>query len=486
MFYFFVGILLSACQGEPWELARNRAALAKSNDELASCKTYSQSEKFSADQILCGDFDSKNKECATFPETKPGCTEFLNTPSYAEVRYSCLGIATLANKCTQAVYERLWYKKAFDFKDNLLIKNLLHLIGIDLDEKWNDAILSFNPTIKIAAVAPGDTNKGFHRGVELAIEQINNSGGVLGRLIELVKYDQHAKIDESKDIAYKIINDESIVAVVGGQTSALTKPVTKIYERGGVLNFISFATNMDIINSDMKYTFRMIPDNTIIAAKTVEFCKKRNYKKMLIIAERNAYAEELGNAFYNSASDMGIKISYFKTFFSTKSDFIDIISEIGERKVDAIFFSGRARSASKFTIQLRGMNINTPIIGTDSMDDDNFIGLVGAAGEGIVVPSTYNEKSIRLPHLSFLEAYKKKYGVNPDTRGVQGYDAVKLLTDIMADIGSTIPEEIASITKLGDDWEGAAGKLVSDKKGGIKKEIFFRQLHLGEYQKIDE
>lgn len=479
-------VSLSACREDPWDLAKSRASLAKSNDELASCKMYSQSEKFYSDQKLCGDFDNQNKECATFPETKPGCLEFLNASSYAEVNYSCSEIATLANKCTKSVHERLWYRWAFDFKNNWFAKNILRMINIDLDKKWNELILDFNLKIKIAAVAPGDTEKGFHRGIELAVEQINSGGGVLGRLIELVKYDQHAKVDESKDIAYEIINDESIVAVVGGQTSALTKPVTKIYERGGVLNLITFATNMDIINSDMRYTFRMIPDNTIIAEKTVEFCKKRNYKKMIIIAERNAYAEELGNAFYNSASDMGIKIGYFKTFFPSKSDFVGIIGEIGEKKADAIFFSGRAKSASKFAIQLRGMHIDTPIVGTDSMDDYNFVELAGMAGEGVVVPSIYNEKSTSVQHINFLEAYKKKYGVNPDTRGVQGYDAVKLLTTVMTDIDSTIPEELASVSKLGEEWEGAGGKLISDKKGGIKKDIFFRKLHLGEYQRIDD
>lgn len=90
--------------------------------------------KIFSDQKLCGDFEYQNKECATFLETKPECTVFLNDPSYVKVKYLCSGIVISANKCSTLVHERLWYKWAFYFQDNVFLKNTLRWFNIDLDK----------------------------------------------------------------------------------------------------------------------------------------------------------------------------------------------------------------------------------------------------------------------------------------------------------------------------------------------------------------
>lgn len=487
VFYFLMFISLSACREDSLESTKNRAFLANANDLLASCKTYSQTENFFSDQKLCGDFEYQNKECATFLETKPECTVFLNDPSYVKVKYLCSGIVISANKCSTLVHERLWYKWAFYFQDNVFLKNTLRWFNIDLDKKWNALLADFNLKIKIAVILQGevkDVEEEF-QGIDLAVQQINTEGGVLGRMIELKKYEAN-DLNESIMVAHKIADDTSTVAVINGLNSDIARYTARIYESSGVLNLIIFATNMDVINSDMNYTFRMIPDNKYFAEKTAQFFNKQGYKKVAILSERDSYSEELSNAFYNNLLQAGIEVNYYKTFSESKVNFINIISEINEKMPDAIYYSGWIEYASNFVIKLKKMNVHLPVIGTDSLISHKFLALAGGAAEGFIAASVYNNKSTDFHNTNFLQLYKKKYGTNPTMLAAQSYDSVKLLMILMTDIDSTIPAEIASRSKSLDSWVGVSGKFQSDKKGGVKKDIFFKQVSFGEFHAIDE
>jgi len=485
IFWLLVIIVLFEYREDQSGLAKERQTVAKENDELAKCKIFVQDAKFHSDQEMCHIFIEKNDDCKTFPEQKPECPPFLSSSDYAETKYYCSQTQVKTDNCKNLVAKKLWYADLMTYKKSPFLQSAFKLIGIDIDKSWDEIISSFDLKITIAIVAPGDTKKEFYQGVNLAIENINQNGGVLGRSLKSIEYAQHANVNESKEIAYEIIHDTSIVAVIGAQTSEKTKPVTKIYERGGILNLITSATNMDIISPDMQYTFRMIPNNNSMAEKTAEFCKKNGYKKIAIVTENSNYAEELSNAFYKSGIEKGIEIGYFKNFDKRRTDFVGIIGEMSERKADVIYFSGRYAAASKFLIQLRNMGTNTPVIGTESLDAQSFISLVGSVGEGFVIPSIYNEKLSSPENAEFLEIYEKKYGVNPNALAVQGYDAVKLLVMAINELKTTIPEEVASLGHFEKDWYGAGGKLSFDKKNGIKKDIYFKKLHLGEYEIID-
>jgi len=487
-YIFFLAMLIGMYElrSDHSDLAKERQDIAKKNDELAKCKIFVQDAKFHPDQEMCHVFTEKNDNCKTFPEQKPECSSFLNASDYAETKYYCSQIQVKSDDCRSLVAEKLWYADLMVYKKSPFLQSAFKLIGIDLDRSWDEIIVSLDLKVTIVIVAPGDTKKEFYQGVNLAIEHINQNGGVLGRSLESIEYSQHvADINESKEMAYEIIRNTSIVAVIGAQSSEKTKPVTKIYERGGIFNLITSATNMDIINSDMQYTFRMIPNNIDMAEQTANFCKKNNYKKIAIVSENSAYAEELSGAFHKSVIDQKLEVNYFKNFDKRKRDFVAIITEMTDRKSDVIYFSGRYAAASRFVIQLRNMGIQTPVIGTESLDASNFIGLVGASGEGIMIPSIYNEKINSPEHTEFSISYNEKYGVKPNALAVQGYDSIKLLVMAMNELKTTIPEEIASIGHLDKIWQGAGGELTFDKENGIKKDIYFKKLHLGEYEIID-
>ena len=479
-------VLLLNYRSDQSEFAQNRLIFAKEADQLAECKIFSQDEQFYPKQEICRVFNDKDNDCKTFSDQKPECALFLAASNYAENKYNCSMMQKKSDDCDTLVKGKLWYGWALNYRENTFFKAIFNLLGIDAYTTWSELIKSFDLKINVAIVAPGDTKKEFFQGVDLAVEDINSDGGVLGRSLAVIKYDKHVTVDGSKEIAEDIIKNSSIMAVISAQTSEKTKPVTKIYERGAVFNIITSATNMDIINADMRFTFRMIPNNASMADKTVEFLKKRNYKKIAIVSERSAYAEELSNSIYNAAVERHITVSYLKNFFPAKKDFADIITELSEKKIDVIYFSGRYRSASKFLIQFRNMGITTPVIGTESLDAENFISLAGTAGEGTIIPSVYNEKLISPEHSKFSDAYKKKYGSNPNAVAVQGYDAVKLLVMGMNEMKTTIPEEVAAIGHFEKDWYGAGGKFKFNKENGVEKEIFFKVLHLGQYEIIDE
>lgn len=467
------------------KFAKERSEIARKNDDLAKCKLFAQDKDLSSEWEMCLAFMAQDDNCKSFSGKNSECESFLKKADYSEKKYFCSNMKSKSEHCSALVIEDLWYSPFLKYKNAPTMQTIFSWIDIDLNEKWFELISKWNLKIKVAVVAPGDTKKEFYQGVKIAVDEINNSGGVFGRLIETVNYPKHVDIEGSKEIAHEIVENTYLIGAISAQTSEKTKPVTKIYEKGGVFNIITSATNMDILNSDMRYSFRMIPNNVAIANSTADFMKKY-YKKVAVVTENSAYAEELSSAFYKAAIENGISISYSKNFDKRRADFSAVINELIERKPDAIYFSGRYRAASRFLTQMRNMGVDLPCMGTESLDTQNFIDLAGKAGEGIVIPSVYNEKQTSPEHNQFVQTYQKAFDINPNALAVQGYDAMKLLAMAIDTLQTTVPEELASIGHFDKDWVGTGGKLTFDKAYGVKKQIFFKKLSFGEYQIIDD
>lgn len=323
--------------------------------------------------------------------------------------------------------------------------------------------------------------------MDLAVEQINSDGGVLGRQLQIKPFVSKGAndIDLARDLTYAIARNPTITALISREGSSLTKPLTIIFEQTNLINLITSATNNNIILPNMKYNFRLIPKNSVMAAASVRFCQIIGCQRVAIIMGRDSYSQELGQAFYDEAIALGIRTAYMKTFFEDRTDFIGILNEAKDANIDAIYFSAWAKAAVQFMKQKELLELKYPIIATDSLDNSQFIDEGRGAAENTITPSIYNETLTHEKNQRFLDSYLAEYGKTPGTWSAQGYDAVYILANAIKSSGSTVPDKIGSAIRYMPQWLGAGGHYQFTYDGELtNRDIFFKRLEVGRFWTI--
>ena len=475
-------LLLSACSPSPEEQVKARIELAKFEDTMAKCRLLVLKKDFKARWEKCKAFLEKDAKCAYFPEKKDGCLRFIGTSSYNAQKLECMNSSHEEQECANLVETKIHHSWFYD---------AAKLVGLDEKNKnWIEKVQEFTSEIHLGVIWSGDNKEedkdSFLDGVKLAVEEINNQNGILGRKLAIHKeFVKRDNLDKSREIAERMRNNEKIRAVIGRQGSSLTIPFTYVYESSNIVYFAVSATNNNVIRHGMRFIFRQLPDNKAFAKALVNFCKLQKYQNLSLLYSRDSYSEELSYAFRDYAIENNLNIVFEKSFFQTQENFMDIaanIANINGLKPDAIFLATVVPTAVRVVKDLRSMGITIPLIGSDSLDGNNFAHAVGEQGNHLVVPTIYNPFSKHPENISFTRAYKHRYGNQPDTWAAQGYDVIKLLAYAMRKGGITVPASIAMSLRYMSPRPGATGMYAYDKNGNLQdKPIYFKEMQHEEF-----
>jgi len=301
---------------------------------------------------------------------------------------------------------------------------------IALDERAKRAKIADKSQEDIVIGVAWKKDGPFLQGVELAIKEINNEGGVNGRKIKIIIDERisYAKTEREKlKLVYKVANSFAsnldMVAVIGHRSSSVAIPASITYENEGIVFIAPTSTNLALTTHNFKFVFRMLPNNKKMGNQIANYCHNNGYKKMVVLNDWNAYGEELAFSFIQSAVEKpnNIQIVFHRSFFPKKTNFLEIMAELKKKEFDAIFLSnGSADVAGQIIKQSREMGLKQPFIGGDSLEylellepSDSLtpeeVKLIKVAAEGTVVPTVFNENF--LPLQKYFDQLLKENGV---------------------------------------------------------------------------
>ena len=327
----------------------------------------------------------------------------------------------------------------------------------------------------------------FVQGVKLAVEELNKTGGVLGRAVRPLFYDDRRSIARGRDIASELAKNTDVIAVIGHRYSAVAIGVSVTYEENGMVFISPGGTEQDLIREGNTFTFRNIPDQADSAKAAAEFASRNGYKKMLIIYDRETSGKRLAEIFQGNARDLGIEITDERSYSEWESDFKLLVSDIIENdKADAIFLGGILPSAARLIKELRDMGCAVPIIGSELLDSQELFSVAGKSAEGTVLFTVFDPKLTSSFTREFVKNFKLLYGVDPDTWAAQGYDAVRLLAYSVEKSGSRVPINISTTLRLLKKWEGITGSYSFKQDGNITgKSLFFKKVRNGNFEFLE-
>lgn len=341
--------------------------------------------------------------------------------------------------------------------------------------------------IVIGAVWPWKGAKGqLWEGVELAVEEINASGGVLKRKLRIVKEDDESSLAKGRLIAQQFAENPDMVAVIGHLNSYIALPAAAIYQSAGLLYLTPGAASYQLNSLGYDLTFRAIPSNRSVGTQTAEHMARQGYRRVAIYYVKDKNSRDMANYFEQRVRELGLTVVDRRSYTQGAHDFSSAIQNWKDLyQFDALFLAANMPEGADFIAQARKMGLSQPIIAGDGLDTNKLIEVAGTAAEGMLLPEFAVRDDNWPPYRHFSEIFAKKYGQPANAIAIQGYDAVHLLAQAIRQANSSIPEKIAQALHNTKNWPGATGQFTFDDKGDIPdKKIGIKAVRDGKFETV--
>jgi branched-chain amino acid transport system substrate-binding protein len=290
---------------------------------------------------------------------------------------------------------------------------------------------------------------------------INQAGGVLGRQLELVSYDDAAAPDQASGIARKLIEQDLVVAGISGSYSGATRAAAPIFQEAGIPMISAYAIHPEItVIGDKIFRVGTLADvQGRVGAELIG--NVLGVKRVAILTVDNDFGVSLTEGFKAYAEVLGLEIVLEEKYPLGETEFRPIIGKIKEANPEAIYATGYYNEAANLVNQAKEEGLTTQIIGQEGYDSPKFVELAGPASEGVIITTDLNRDSERPMTKLFLEQYKAKYGMDADMVGASAFDSVQVLAYAIKTAGSTDPNAITqAIAGLKDFEDVASGPFL--------------------------
>ncbi len=327
--------------------------------------------------------------------------------------------------------------------------------------------------IKIGVIAENSAISGIAipNAAQIAVDEINAKGGVDGRQLELVAYDDHNSAADAVRAMQRLATQDKVSAVIASYTSEVALALEPWSGRLKMPTVTPGAASDDIskrIHADydhLKYFFHgylassFLSDATCDASKDLLVDSKLHMKTAVIMSEDAAWTGPLDAEYEKCLPKVGLKVLDHIRFSPDTTDFTPIYNGIEAKKPDVII-TGISHVGVQPTVQWANQQVPIPQMGISSQaTSSTFWKDTNGATEGIMLQLIAVDSVASTPKtIPFAQAYMKKYGITPAYTGYTAYDEVYYLVDAIHRAGSTDPDKMVDALEK-TDWEGTVGRV---------------------------
>ena len=299
-----------------------------------------------------------------------------------------------------------------------------------------------------------------HKGLTLAIEELNAAGGVLGKKLELITEDNQTKPGESATAVKKLISRDKVVALIGEVASGRSLEAAPIAQAAKIPMIAPAATNPKVTQTG-NYIFRVCfidPFQGTVMAKFAQTDLKA--KKVAVLSSvSNAYSVGLAKFFKETFTANGGIIVSEKNFSEGDKDFRAQLTAVKAAGADAVFVPSYYTEAALIARQARDLGINVPFFGGDGWVADQLLEIGGEALNGCYYSTHFSPENQDLVVQAFVKKFKARWGANenPDAFAALGYDAAYVLVDAIKRAGSTEGPKLRDALAATKNFAGVTG-----------------------------
>ena len=317
-------------------------------------------------------------------------------------------------------------------------------------------------TLKIGFVVAGERVT-YPNGAEMAVTEINQRGGLLGKQVELIGHINKEAIPKvSVQIAETLIVEDKIIALIGPNRSSHAVEVGPIAQRHGIPMVTTTATNPNVTNAG-DFVFMASFTDSFQGAVMAQFAiEELNLTTAALITRKgDLYTEGISEFFALNFNELGGEIVVNEFYEGDPSDFTAQLTNVAAAQPDALFIAGFTLDVAFITQQARAIPLQnadgepTIFLGADSWDSELLYDNEDAEVEGSFFSGHFSPETDEPTARAFVDVYESIYESTPTGGVAVSYDAVKLLFEAVERAGSLDPDEIREQLAATENYIGA-------------------------------
>ena len=357
--------------------------------------------------------------------------------------------------------------------------------------KKNDPVVNEKKVIKIGAILPftgssGITGESSKNGLELALQEINNSGGINGKKIKIIYEDSQTKTDVGLSAFQKLKNVDNI-KIVFTSVSGVALAISPIANSSQIIQ-------MDIVSASPNYatpddfTFRTGVNSYLFAEKMSNILFNKEIKEVALLFVNSEYGAGYKNVFVKEYEKIGGKIKIIESFNQGEKDFRTQLVKIKDEQVSILVLISLQKETPILLKQMDELSFNMPIY-TDVYTAELSENLKTKNAENMIYIKPIVDYKENPVANKFREDYLEKHNKEPDFMSAQGYDGLRLLVEAInkcknSDDTECIKDNLYKI----ENFQGTIGKNLSfDINGEITdRSLELRTIKNGEFVLYEE
>ena len=301
--------------------------------------------------------------------------------------------------------------------------------------------------------------------LQMYVDDINKKGGVIGRPLQLVHYDDGSDASKANGFVKRLIEDDNVDVLVGGTTTGSTMSMVPLAEKANI-PFISLAGAVVIIEPVKKWVFKMPHTDRMAAEKVFEDMKKRGISKVALLSESSGFGNSGKKETEGVAAKYGITLVANESYGPKDTDMSPQLTKIRTSPgVQAVFVFGLGQGPAIVTKNYKQLGLDLPLYHAHGVASDEFIKLAGPAAEGVRLPAAgllvADKLAANDPQkavaLAYSKAYSAQWKTEVSTFGGHAYDGLMVAVDAIKRANSTDKAKVRDAIEATKGYVGTGG-----------------------------
>ena len=326
--------------------------------------------------------------------------------------------------------------------------------------------------IKIGMVNPMTGNWATYgqshlKGMQLLMEDINAAGGINGRQLEIVTYDDAGDPQQAAAGAQKFADDQSIVALAGSCLSSTTLAMVPIFDKAKLPDLV-VSSSAASLHGCSNYFFRMAVQDDTIGGEIANTIVEMKAKTAVIIYPNNDYGKGLEASTRTNLERQGTRVLQSINYLTSDQDFQSMLTTAKNLNAEAIGFCGTYTDGGLIIKQARQIGIKTPFVGGTGANSPRFVEIAGEAAEGFIFLGSFAPTNPDPKTQDFVKKFKARFNEEPDNFAALAYDQMRVLSDsikrAMAANNDTVDRASLTEALKKANMEGVTGMINFDSQ----------------------
>ncbi|MEW6412573.1 MAG: ABC transporter substrate-binding protein [Candidatus Zixiibacteriota bacterium] len=346
---------------------------------------------------------------------------------------------------------------------------LVNLLSCGPTENQNEILIGEFSSLTGTTATFGQST---HHGLELAVEETNNAGGLLGKKVRLLVEDDQSKPEEAATAVTKLITRDKVKAIVGEVASSRSLAAAPICQQFAVPMVTPASTNPEVTRKG-DYIFRVCYIDPFQGEMLAKFAHNSlGIRKAAILKDvKNDYSVGLAQFFRETFEILGGTVVAEQAYSEGDSDFKAQLTALKATEPEAIIVPGYYIEAALIIKQARDLNITVPILGGDGWDSSKLLEVGGLSLNNTYFSTHYSADDTSSLVRNFVEKYRSRFNEMPDAMAALGYDAGLMLFDAIRRAGSTEGPAIRDALAATESFPGVTGNITIDQERNARKPL---------------